>query len=147
MAMNRIQFQPGMSLFELFEHYGTEAQCEAVLERGRWPDGFRCRRCDATEHCVLRTKERTTFQCNACHHQTSLIAGTVFEGTKLALTLWFLAIYLISQANPHQCGGARCSQRSHGGRGNEGRRKLDPVPGLNLPPTPHLSPRPFHLQI
>ena len=98
MAMNQIQFQPGMSLFELFEHCGTEAQCEAALERARWPDGFRCRRCDATEHCVLRTKGRKTFQCNACHHQTSLIAGTVFEGTKLALTLWFLAIYLISQA-------------------------------------------------
>ena len=39
-----------------------------------------------------------TFQCNACRHQTSLIAGTLFEGTKLGLRVWFLAIYLISQA-------------------------------------------------
>ncbi len=31
-------------------------------------------------------------------HQTSLIAGTLFQGTRLPLTLWFLAIYLISQA-------------------------------------------------
>ena len=38
------------------------------------------------------------FQCNACRHQTSLIAGTVLQGTKLALTVWFLAIYLVSQA-------------------------------------------------
>ena len=98
MAMNRIQFQPGMSLFELFERYGTEEQCEAALEQARWPDGFRCPRCAAAQHCVLRTKGRKTFQCNACHHQTSLIAGTLFEGTKLALTVWFLAIYLISQA-------------------------------------------------
>ena len=30
--------------------------------------------------------------------QTSLIAGTVFQSTHLALTLWFLAIYLISEA-------------------------------------------------
>ena len=30
--------------------------------------------------------------------QTSLIAGTLFQGTHLALTLWFLAIYWISQA-------------------------------------------------
>jgi hypothetical protein len=28
----------------------------------------------------------------------SLIAGTIFQGTKLGLTIWFLAIYLISQA-------------------------------------------------
>jgi transposase-like protein len=98
MAMNRIQFQPGMSLFEFFERYGSEAQCEAALEQARWPQGFRCPRCGGATHCVLKARGRKTFQCNACHHQTSLIAGTLFEGTKLALTVWFLAIYLISQA-------------------------------------------------
>jgi hypothetical protein len=98
MAMNRIQFQSGMSLFELFRRFGSEAQCEAALERARWPQGFRCPRCGGAAHCVLRVRARKTLQCNACHHQTSLIAGTVFEGTKLGLTVWFLAIYLISQA-------------------------------------------------
>jgi hypothetical protein len=98
MAMNRIQFQPGMSLFEFFQQFGTEAHCEAALEHARWPDGFRCPRCGGAAHCVLGVRARKTFQCNACHHQTSLIAGTLFEGTKLALTVWFLAIYLISQA-------------------------------------------------
>lgn len=38
------------------------------------------------------------FQCNVCRQQTSLIAGTVFQCAKLLLTVWFLAIYLISQA-------------------------------------------------
>jgi len=38
------------------------------------------------------------FQCQACRHQTSLIAGTLFQSTRLPLTVWFLAIYLISQA-------------------------------------------------
>ncbi len=98
MAMNRIQFPPGMSLFEFFQQFGTEAQCEAALEQARWPSGFRCPRCGGAAHCVLRVRARKTFQCNACHHQASLIAGTLFEGTKLALTVWFLAIYLISQA-------------------------------------------------
>ena len=98
MAMNRIQFQSGMSLFEFFQQFGTEAQCEAALEQARWPQGFRCPRCGGTTHCVLRGRARKTFQCNACHHQTSLIAGTLFEGTKLGLRVWFLAIYLISQA-------------------------------------------------
>ena len=98
MAMNRIQFQPGMSVFEFFSKFGTEAQCEAALQQTRWPQGFRCPRCGGEAHCLLRTKARKTFQCNACHHQSSLIAGTLFEGTKLALTVWFLAIYLISQA-------------------------------------------------
>jgi hypothetical protein len=37
MAMNRIQFQPGLSLRELNKLYGTETQCEEALEKMRWP--------------------------------------------------------------------------------------------------------------
>lgn len=36
MAMNRIQFQPGLSMPEFFGQFGTEAQCEAALEAVRW---------------------------------------------------------------------------------------------------------------
>jgi transposase-like protein len=98
MAMNRIQFQRGLSMPEFFSRYGSESQCAAALEKARWPSGFRCRRCGAVAHCVLRGGSHQVFQCNACRHQTSLIAGTVFQGTKLGLSVWFLAIYLISQA-------------------------------------------------
>jgi hypothetical protein len=41
---------------------------------------------------------RAVYQCNRCHHQHSLISGTIFSATKLPLTLWFLAIHLITQA-------------------------------------------------
>ncbi len=98
MPMNRIQFQPGLSLPAFLEQFGTEAQCEAALERARWPDGFRCPRCGQAAHYVLRSGGRKTFQCQSCRVQTSLIAGTLFQSTHLALTLWFLAIDLISQA-------------------------------------------------
>ena len=98
MAMNRIQFQSGLSMPEFFKRYGTESQCARALERARWPNGFRCPRCDQDAYCVLRGGTHKVFQCNACRHQSALIAGTVFQGTKLALTVWFLAIYLISQA-------------------------------------------------
>ncbi len=98
MAMNRIQFQPGLCMSEFFQRYGTQAQCEAALEKARWPEGFRCPRCGGTAHCVLRGGSRKLYQCNGCHHQSSLTAGTVLQGTKLGLTVWFLAIYLLSQA-------------------------------------------------
>ena len=98
MAMNRIQFQPGLSMPEFFKRYASEVQCAAALEKARWPSGFRCPCCGEVAHCVLRGGSHKVFQCNACRHQTSLIAGTVFQGTKLGLTVWFLAIYLISQA-------------------------------------------------
>ncbi len=98
MAMNRIQFQPGLSMPEFLKDYGTEAQCEQALEVVRWPEGFRCSRCDSAAHYMVRDGSRKVFQCKTCRHQTSLIAGTVIQGTKLPLTVWFLAIYLISQA-------------------------------------------------
>ena len=98
MAMNRIQFQQGLSMPEFLKDYGTEAQCEQALEAVRWPEGFRCPRCDGIAHYVVRDGVRKVFQCVACRHQTSLIAGTLFQGTKLPLTTWFLAVYLISQA-------------------------------------------------
>jgi transposase-like protein len=98
MPMNRVQFQPGLSMPEFLRQFGTEAQCEAALERARWPEGFRCPHCGQAAHYVLRVGARKSFQCSACRRQTSLIAGTLFQGTKLALTVWFLAIYMISQA-------------------------------------------------
>ena len=98
MAMNRIQFQPGLSMPAFLKDYGTETQCEQALEAIRWPQGFICPRCSASAHYVVRDGVRKVFQCRTCRHQASLIAGTVFQGSKLALTTWFLAIYLISQA-------------------------------------------------
>ena len=35
MAMNRVQFQQGMSLQEFMRDFGTEAQCAQALERAR----------------------------------------------------------------------------------------------------------------
>jgi transposase-like protein len=98
MSSNPIQFQHGMSLPAFLKFYGTEAACAQALRIARWPDGFACPRCGDTAHCELGGPVRHRFQCNACHHQTSLTAGTLLASTKLPLTTWFLAIYLISQA-------------------------------------------------
>lgn len=97
MPMNRIQFQPGVSLPEFFARYGTEEQCGATLTALRWPQGFRCPRCDSPEHYIVGHGARRLFQCRGCRHQTSLTAGTVLDSTKLPLRTWFLAMFLISQ--------------------------------------------------
>lgn len=41
---------------------------------------------------------RKALQCNYCHTQTSLNAGTIFTAIRLPLTVWFLAIYFITQS-------------------------------------------------
>ena len=96
MAKNKIQFQKGLSLKNFLEHYGDETQCYLALFQFRWPKGFVCHKCGHTGHC--RIASRKVMQCNRCHAQTSLIAGTIFEATKLPLSVWFLAIYFITQS-------------------------------------------------
>jgi len=97
MAQNWVQFQRGMSLTEFVRTYGTEAQCEAALERTRWPDGFVCPHCGGREHSRFLAGGRWYWQCSHCRKQTTLRAGTLFHGSKVALTLWFQAIYLVTQ--------------------------------------------------
>lgn len=98
MAQNRVQFQPGMSIPEFQRRFGTEPQCAQALKLARWPDGFRCPRCKLSHHYVVGHGARKLFQCNGCRLQTSLTAGSLMEHSKLPLTIWFLAIHLISQA-------------------------------------------------
>jgi transposase-like protein len=86
----------GLSEAEFQAAYGTEEQCRAVVEKLRWPSGFVCPLCGGQEGKWLSTRPK--IQCRACRHQVSLTAGTIFHATKLPLTSWFLAMWLIASA-------------------------------------------------
>jgi hypothetical protein len=43
MPQSKIQYQAELSLTQFTEQYGTESQCEAALEKARWPRGFAVR--------------------------------------------------------------------------------------------------------
>ncbi len=96
-GMNRIQFQPGLSLTEFLAAYGTEAACSRALRRARWPSGYVCADCGHAHASRFRRFE-TYWQCSACHAQTSLRGGTIFASSKLPLTTWFLALYLLTHS-------------------------------------------------
>ena len=97
MPQNKIQFQHGMSLSEFIERYGTEERCEQALERARWPSGFVCPECGGREHSRFLADGRRYWQCSHCRTQTTVCSGTVFHATRLPLTKWFQAIYLVTQ--------------------------------------------------
>ena len=97
MPINKIQFQPGLSLPAFFDEFGAEAQCEAALEKARWPGGFICPDCGERRHSLVHRDGQRLWQCSACRKQTSLTAGTIFESTRLPLHLWFLGIYHLAQ--------------------------------------------------
>lgn len=98
MAMNRVQFQAGLSMTQFMERYGSEDKCEATLMATRWPRGFECARCGGSTNSTFVRAGRRYWQCSACRHQCTLISGTIFASSKLPLRLWFLAMHLLTQA-------------------------------------------------
>ncbi len=95
---NLIQFQPGLSLPDFLKQYGSLSQCETALESSRWPQGFVCPHCQDTRHSTYFRKGKKLFQCTRCRRQTSLTSRTIFDSSKLPLTIWFLALYLLTQS-------------------------------------------------
>jgi len=98
MKMNRVQFQPGLSMPEFYERYGTEAKCREALQAARWPAGFVCPACGGAARTSFERGGLRYWQCGTCSRQCSLISGTIFEASKLPLTRWFLAMQRLTQS-------------------------------------------------
>ena len=91
------------SVEEFEVRFSSEDACREYVFQVRWPDGFRCPRCDHGKAWVVRTN---WWQCCQCDHQTSATAGTVFQDTRKPLKMWFRAMwYVTSQKNRSQCAG------------------------------------------
>ncbi len=79
-----------------FQHkFRTEKNCHEYLRKLKWPNGFRCPKCDHKD-CFTITRKLPVYECKSCRHQTTVLVGTVFEKTRTSLVKWFLAIYLIA---------------------------------------------------
>jgi transposase-like protein len=83
------------SLLAFQRRFADEAACAAYLFAHRWPEGFRCPACRQERFWEHRAKA-FTYECRACHRQTSITAGTLMEHSKLPLTTWFWAAYLMA---------------------------------------------------
>jgi hypothetical protein len=95
MPRNRVQHQKGLSDDAFERLYPDEEACRKAWFAWRWPEGFKCPRCAGSTYCEIRGRQ--LLQCRRCRHQTSLIAGTVLQGTKLPMRVWFRAMHLLAQ--------------------------------------------------
>ena len=67
------------------------------LECHLWPDGQVCPHCGSMEATGLNGKAHRPglYQCNACREQFTVTVGTLFERSKIGLSKWLLATYLL----------------------------------------------------
>src|SRR4051795_10969683 len=83
------------SLIEFQSRFPDEAACVRYLFAARWPEGFVCPACGAGKAWPLQTKA-WTWECAPCGRQTSVTAGTIMHASKLPLTVWFWAAFLMA---------------------------------------------------
>lgn len=76
------------------DRFASEESCREYLARLRWPDGFRCPRCEGQRG--WETGRAGLIECSRCRHQTTVTAGTIFQDTHKPLRAWFHAIWLVT---------------------------------------------------
>ena len=85
-----------MNLPTLMERFHSEEKCRDFLEGLRWPNGIACPRCGGS--VISRIRERAQFDCDSCRYQFSVKAGTVLQDSKLPLSKWLLATFIMVES-------------------------------------------------
>jgi transposase-like protein len=79
---------------QFLQWFPDEAACAAYLEGLRWPKGFECPACHRLDDGWRVSRGR--LMCRACGQQTTVTAGTVFQGTRTPLPSWFAAVWYVT---------------------------------------------------
>lgn len=91
-----------INLSTLAEHFSSEEKARELIEKMLWKDGVICPHCNAKEAYRIQAKEGSKTgarkglrKCAECREQFSVTVGTIFEGSKIPLNKWLLAIHLL----------------------------------------------------
>jgi transposase-like protein len=86
------------NIMEFEREFSTEKQCREYILKLKYGDGiYTCSQCGSKKSWPVR---ETVYECAECHHQESILSGTIFQDTHKPLLLWFRAIwYITSQKN------------------------------------------------
>jgi len=85
--------QKQLDLIQFQRKFSTEKACLDHLYKLRWPEGYRCPRCDHDKYSYHTV--RNLYQCKSCKYQVSLTSGTIFHKTRTPLRKWFWMIFLM----------------------------------------------------
>ena len=83
------------SLLDLTNAFPDEESCVKHLESLRWPKGIICPLCGGSRKFHKLTPGHI-YKCSDCEKTFSVRKGTIFEESRLPLTKWFAAFWLIT---------------------------------------------------
>lgn len=81
--------------------YSTEAACRDILEQMRWPHGPYRPLCGSYDHVRLEgaSCRPGLIQCRDCGRQYTVTTHTPMHSTKLRLSTWIEAMYLVTTSS------------------------------------------------
>lgn len=82
------------NLQDFDEAFPDEKSCVDHFRTLRWPNGLACVHCGSMER--VYTLADGTHKCGDCRKKFTVRNGSIFEDSKLALRLWFKAIFLMT---------------------------------------------------
>ncbi len=87
----------GLSLKQVIRKFDDEKAANQWFVERRWPDGIVCPYCDG-ENVSPRKSKRVTpvYRCNPCKRDFTVKTGTIMHDSKLPLSTWATAFYLMS---------------------------------------------------
>ncbi|MFN8295288.1 MAG: IS1595 family transposase [Chitinophagales bacterium] len=83
------------SILDFQKEFSTDEKCREYLEQQRWNGTPACVHCGALNVHRFVTNNKV-FKCRDCRKKFTVVVGTIYENTKLPLTKWFLATYILS---------------------------------------------------
>lgn len=83
------------SILQFQKEFSSEEKCREALELQRWNGTPACPFCGSIGVTRFANNNKI-FKCKDCRKKFSVTVGTIYENTKIPLTKWFLAHYILS---------------------------------------------------
>ena len=100
MPSRKLDFFEVSSLGDLRRRLRDEDWARRMLEWLRWPDGRHCPTCGGVTTYEIKTRRRAgLYECGACGGQFSATSGTPLHATKLPISTWIEAMWLVVTAS------------------------------------------------
>lgn len=103
-----------MNLVTLQNKFNTHMKCIEHLEKVRWAGQPTCPHCDSEKFYKRELKKKSNrgrkrihpeqvrktpiYHCNSCNKDSTVLMGTIFEGSKMPLQKWFMLIAIMLNA-------------------------------------------------
>src|SRR5262249_47773542 len=95
-----------LKLIKAAKKYANEERARTLLESLRWPNGPICPSCGFDEIYKLKPKpgskssaRKGVYKCAACRNQFTVTVGTAFEGSRIPLSKWVMAVFILCSSS------------------------------------------------